>query len=104
MWNYLFFVVKVMETEPEYYTSMENHVAGMIERNDIGWFPLHRAIILENNAKQADGMNHAFQEMAAAQASMQAPSPRLTNPPRVWLLLAALNTAAAHTGRPDSCS
>jgi inositol 1,4,5-triphosphate receptor type 1 len=44
MWNYLFFVVKVLETEPEYYTSMETHVADMIERNDIGWFPLHKAV------------------------------------------------------------
>ena len=57
MWNYLYFIVKIMQTEPEYYTSMELYVSEKVAQSDISWYPLHQAVVLDSKKDQQSDLD-----------------------------------------------
>jgi len=72
MWSYLYFMVKVLQGEPEYYTSVEMYVAGRIEEADIGWFPLHHALVLDSQKGVKDNkLETQIAHLAAMQARLE---------------------------------
>lgn len=49
-WNYLFYIAYLLEKEPTEYTGLESYVMEKIEKQDISWFPCHRAILMKDNS------------------------------------------------------
>jgi len=51
MWSYLLFSIYLEEKDPTEYTFFESNVANQIARDEMGYFPIHRAMALsqENN-------------------------------------------------------
>merc|ERR1712216_205447 len=47
MWQYLYFIVRLRLRDTSLYTGVENYVHAKLEKADIGWFPLHRAMALD---------------------------------------------------------
>ena len=52
-WNYLFYIGYIKDKEPTEYTGLESYVADLIEKEDIAWFPNHRAIMI----KEEEGLD-----------------------------------------------
>ena len=46
MWGYLLFAIYLNEKNPSEYTAFEAYVADRINRNELGWFPINRAMAL----------------------------------------------------------
>lgn len=56
LWHYINFVVHLREKDPTEYTGVESYIADMLKGHNIGWFPLHKALVLgdsEPSEKQA---------------------------------------------------
>lgn len=51
-WNYLFYIGYLQDKKDTEYTGLESHIADLIDQEDIGWFPAHRAMMI----KEEDGM------------------------------------------------
>jgi hypothetical protein len=54
MWTYLFYIVYLLQKDPTDYTGLETYVAGMIEEEDMGFYPLHKAMCLDNEEEEED--------------------------------------------------
>jgi len=72
MWNYLYFIVKVMQTEPEYFTTMELFVHEKVKASDISWFPLHRALVLEmQKANESSKLEKSMDKLVERQEALE---------------------------------
>ena len=66
---------------------MENFVSTMVEASDIGWFPLHRAIILDKKSVEtANRLDSRMDELIHALGN----TPALTD--RCGLIISILNS------------
>ena len=49
LWNYLFFIIQLRLKEERDYNGTESYVFEKLNKNDISWFPIGRAMILTLN-------------------------------------------------------
>jgi len=55
MWSYLFFEIYLSMKNRSEYTAFEAYIADQIERDEINWFPINRAIALSQEGNTLEG-------------------------------------------------
>eukprot|EP01016_Furgasonia_blochmanni_P048307 TRINITY_DN7173_c0_g1_i12.p1 TRINITY_DN7173_c0_g1~~TRINITY_DN7173_c0_g1_i12.p1 ORF type:complete len:223 (+),score=55.36 TRINITY_DN7173_c0_g1_i12:65-733(+) len=48
VWDYIFYIAYISEKDHTEYTGIESYVAEMIEKEDINWFPVYRALVIKS--------------------------------------------------------
>merc|ERR1712178_450364 len=59
MWQYLFYIVYLLQKDPTEYTGLETYVSEMIEEEDMGFYPTNKAMCLDNNDDEEDPFQEA---------------------------------------------
>ncbi|KAJ1566124.1 Inositol 1,4,5-trisphosphate receptor type 2 [Nowakowskiella sp. JEL0078] len=54
IWHYLYFLVHLKMKDPTEYTSHESYVSEMLDHQDLGFFPINRAICLKHRDSDED--------------------------------------------------
>jgi hypothetical protein len=54
MWKYAFYIVYLLQKDPTEYTGLETFVFKMIEEEDMNFYPLHKAMCLDNDDEEED--------------------------------------------------
>jgi len=62
MWQYLYYVVYLQEKDPTDYTGLETYVAEMIEEEDMNFYPLEKAMCLDQEEDEADPFQEKVDE------------------------------------------
>lgn len=64
VWNYVFFIFHINTKDPTTYTGPEQTIRDMLANEDIGWFPIEKATLLEraDMAVDVDGVHGAGAE------------------------------------------
>jgi len=48
MWNYIFYIYNLENKDKTDYNGIESYVSKMLEDDDIGWFPIGRALSVDD--------------------------------------------------------
>jgi len=68
MWTYLFYVVYLLQKDPTEYTGLETYVSEMIEEENMNFYPLHKAMCLDDDEEEEDPfqveVNQKFQAIS----------------------------------------
>ena len=48
MWNYIYYLIHLETKDPTEFTGVESYVKDKYEKEDITWFPLHKAMVIDN--------------------------------------------------------
>ena len=57
LWGYLYYIYYLRMKDQTEYNGIESYVHALIEQDDIGWFPVERALSIERkNGKRYDPM------------------------------------------------
>ncbi|KAJ3127785.1 hypothetical protein HK098_005784 [Nowakowskiella sp. JEL0407] len=54
LWHYLYFFVHLKLKDPTEYTSHESYISEMLENQDLGFFPINRAMCLKHRDEEED--------------------------------------------------
>jgi len=54
MWNYVFFIAYLKNKDQTDYTGIESYIDEKVELQDVSWFPLGKALVLENNQDEEE--------------------------------------------------
>jgi len=54
VWNYLYYIVYIKTKEESEYTGIEKYVFNKIQEDDIGWFPMSKAMSLDTSSAAND--------------------------------------------------
>merc|ERR1711871_399504 len=65
MWQYLFYLVYLEQKDPTEYTGLETYVSEMIEEEDMNFYPLEKAMCLDNEEEEADPFQESVDEQLA---------------------------------------
>ncbi|EGR30411.1 MIR domain protein [Ichthyophthirius multifiliis] len=69
MWNYLYYIAYLQDKKQTEYTGIESYVAEKIEKEEIGWFPINRALCMNKRmqAKENQEVIISLKEMNKSQ-------------------------------------
>merc|ERR1719502_287346 len=62
MWKYLYYVVYLLQKDPTEYTGLETYVSELIEEEDMNFYPLHKAMCLDDDEDEADPFQEKVDE------------------------------------------
>ena len=48
MWNYIYYLIHLETKDPTEFTGVESYVKDKSDKEDISWFPLHKAMVVDN--------------------------------------------------------
>ena len=48
MWNYIYYLIHLETKDPTEFTGVESYVKDKTDKEDISWFPLHKAMVVDN--------------------------------------------------------
>ena len=51
MWNYIYFILYLVNKQPTEYTGVESYVADLVEKESVQFFPLRQAMSLPNSTQ-----------------------------------------------------
>lgn len=54
MWQYLYYLVYLNTKDPTEYTGLESYVGGMIEEEDVGFYPVNKSLCLDADDEEED--------------------------------------------------
>lgn len=60
IWNYLFYIYYIRKEDPTEYTGVDSYVAGMMEREDIFWFPIGKSLAFNQLEDSASNTKEKF--------------------------------------------
>jgi hypothetical protein len=64
VWNYIFFLYSIKKKDVTEYNGLESYVREMVEREDIGWIPLMKAIdIKQNDKEQKNSLDESLKQL-----------------------------------------
>jgi len=67
LWNYIFYILYLKDKEKTEYSGFESYVASKLDSEEIGWFPLNKALSLsdknlDNEEEESDSENKRIDE------------------------------------------
>ena len=68
MWDYLAFIVFIWEQDKDDDDGLEYYVRDLIEKEDIKWFPMNKAMVFSSSAKEEETVN---EKIESAEKSLQ---------------------------------
>lgn len=68
MWLYLYYLVYLKTKDETEYTGLESYIAGLLEEEDVSFYPMHKAMCLAADDEEEDpfqvGVNEKFDKMS----------------------------------------
>ena len=62
MWNYLYFIIYLWEQDKDDDDGLEQYVRRCVEAKDIAWFPMNKAMRLDDSNSAEDDLRQNVQE------------------------------------------
>jgi hypothetical protein len=66
MWNYMYFIFLIWEQNRDSDDGMEYYIRSCIESNELGWFPIRKALRLNQVSSEEDDLRNQMKDTVAA--------------------------------------